>query len=205
MGRPRRRCVRSSAISASRLWTPARRVSVAVVAKSPPPRHREPGRLRRRAAASVIRWRQAVVVVERRFRTPRPRSARNTGRAATRIRTVTARSSAAVRAGAAVRLQQRCVRSSAISASRRSMGVRRVSVVVAQSAQPRYPEPGLPRSRAASSAVGARGGGGGQTAATVCTQFGHQCQSAVDACPTRLCDQQAVGTWPTPMTRCFIC
>ncbi|HET8775546.1 MAG TPA: hypothetical protein VFP80_17235, partial [Thermoanaerobaculia bacterium] len=49
------------------------------------------------------------------------------------------------------------------------------------------------------------GGGGGRTAATVCTQFGQQCQSAVDACPTRLCNQQAVGTWPTPMTRCFIC
>ena len=30
-------------------------------------------------------------------------------------------------------------------------------------------------------------GAAGQTAATVCTQFGQQCQSAVDACPTRLC------------------
>lgn len=31
------------------------------------------------------------------------------------------------------------------------------------------------------------GGGGGGTAATVCTQAGQQCRSAVDACPTRLC------------------
>jgi hypothetical protein len=35
----------------------------------------------------------------------------------------------------------------------------------------------------------------------------------VDACPTRFCGQQqqqqqnvgAAGTWPTPMTRCFVC
>jgi hypothetical protein len=49
------------------------------------------------------------------------------------------------------------------------------------------------------------GGGGG-------TQFGRQCPSAVDACPTRLCGggggqvgAARMGTWPTPMTRCYIC
>jgi hypothetical protein len=49
------------------------------------------------------------------------------------------------------------------------------------------------------------GGGGGQT------QFSHQCQSAVDACPTRLCGGGGevgaanIGIAPTPATRCFIC
>lgn len=50
---------------------------------------------------------------------------------------------------------------------------------------------------------GPGGGGGG-------TQFGRQCPSAVDACPTRLCggggQVGAAGMgWPTPMTRCFVC
>jgi hypothetical protein len=31
------------------------------------------------------------------------------------------------------------------------------------------------------------------TPATVCTQIGIQCRSAVDACPTRLCGRQAFG------------
>ena len=63
--------------------------------------------------------------------------------------------------------------------------------------------------------------GAPNTAATTCTQFGQQCRSAVDACPTRLCDTrfgcggggQTAATvctqfgpqCPTPATMCFVC
>jgi hypothetical protein len=44
--------------------------------------------------------------------------------------------------------------------------------------------------------------GAPNTAATTCTQFGHQCLSAVDACPTRLCGGGGGGGGQTAATVC---
>jgi hypothetical protein len=72
-------------------------------------------------------------------------------------------------------------------------GGQTMATVCTQVGCPTYPSGDCTFFSCPSRICGGGGGGGGQTAATVCTQFGHQCQSAVDACPTRLCGGQAVG------------